>query len=260
MPRSFLTALTLLGLAAATVSAQRVELLLEGVEPRATVRLAHEAIVHGLRVELIDAGGEVTSDVAWSAALVSIDATGATGIVSRFNGTSPELQIPRPYGLRLAADDSLTIVGTLAAAEIARGMRLRLVVDYELPAVRTSRLPVTPLATHAANVSADSEESWTWQPAVDGRLVAISGRELAGAESLVLEDAATGAVLWHTRAERPHVDRAASSQGELVRPGVTLEGGRAYRLRAVFAQRSGARAATDSAPLAVVMPSRRPGL
>jgi len=223
---------------------------------RLSLRMAHAAIVHRLRVDLVDAQGEVVVEGAsWDVSIWSN--SNSSGVMATLDETRPELRIPRPYGLRLNADDSLTVEVDVHALGAA-GSTLRAVIDYELPDAGTSRLPVLALTSSRAMPSggATVQDAWTWQPTVEGRLVAVSGAALSLADEIVLEDVETGAVLWRTRTQRSIGAAAAFNASEQIRPGVTLEEGRAYRLRTIYA----ANAAPSEqhravAPLAVLMPS-----
>jgi hypothetical protein len=223
---------------------------------RLSLRMAHAAIVHRLRVDLVDAQGEVILEGAsWDVSIWS--SSSSNGVMATLDETRPELRIPRPYGLRLNADDSLTVEVDVHALGAA-GSTLRAVIDYELPDAGTSRLPVLALTSSRAMPSVGStvQDAWTWQPTVEGRLVAVSGATLSHADEIVLEDVETGAVLWRTRTQRSVGASAAATGPEQIRPGVTLEEGRAYRLRTIYA----ANAAPSEhrravAPLAVMMPS-----
>ncbi len=228
----------------------RLIVSLDGAQGHFTVRLSQAAIVHGVRFDLVDAEGNVVSDRPWEATLSTSAAQGEATQVALLDAEQPALRVPRPYGIRMGAKDSMTIFSNVATEGTETA--LRVTIDYELAEARTSRLAVVALAARATAQVAGSEDSWTWQPAVGGRLVAVSGRELEGAEALVLEDATTGAVLWHTRAQQ-----VAGAQGDLIRPSVTLEEGRAYRLRAIFGgEGAPRRAQRASAPLAVLVPVR----
>lgn len=267
MTRRFLVALSMIASLGTTLSAQpatrptpsatsdraegRLVVGLEGAQGRFTVRLSHAAIVHGVRVDLVDGEGNMVINLPWEATLSTSAAQGEAGQVAILDAEQPALRVPRPYGIRMGAEDSITIFSNVATVE---GMEttLRVTIDYELPEARTSRLAAVALSARATAQTSSTEDSWTWQPEVGGRLVAVSGRELEGAESLVLEDATTGAVLWHTRAQQ-----AANTQGDLIRPSVTLEQGRVYTLRAIFGgDRAASRTQRTSAPLAVLMPMR----
>ena len=224
---------------------------------RMSLRMAHAAVVHRLRVDLVDAQGDVISTgAAWDVTIWS--AANGDGALATLNEARPEMRVPRPYGLRLEATDSLTVELDVRALGSA-GSTLRAVIDYELPDAGASRLPVMALTSSRAVLNADaatSQDVWTWQPAVQGRLVAVSSEALARADEIVLEDVETGAVLWRTRTQRP-VSGAAGHQRQVqIRPGITLEEGRAYRLRTIYAANA---APSDSeralAPLAVMMPS-----
>lgn len=273
MPHHVALLLTLVSLVAPVVHAQpaarseaemhvergegRLVLSLGAAEGRFTVRLAHDAIIHGVRFELVTANGEPLLDLPWEATLSASTVLGADGTMAHLDDGRPELRVPRPYGLRFGAADSMTIAHRMKAETGTEGAILRVTVEYELPATRVSRLPVVALSLQAP-VASDAADSWTWQPEVDGRLVAISGRELVGAESIVLEDVTTGTVLWHTQAQRASAGEAqGSAQGELIRPSITLRQGHAYRLRATFGSDRSRR--RGSAPLAVLVPSNRRG-
>lgn len=234
----------------------------QGIDQRRiSLRLAHAAIVHRLRVDFVDAMGEPIVDAAhWSVTLWTSNALGEDAAMTQLSAVAPELRVPRPYGLRFDAEDSITVVVTMQATGAMHGT-LRAIIDYELPVQRTSRLPVLALTATVARGQHDDgavEDAWTWRPTVDGRLVAVSGQTLASADELVLEDAATGAVLWRTRVQRGVASEAAYASGDIVRPGVALQEGRTYRMRAVYADGTRAQAVGDaSTPLAVMMPSPR---
>jgi hypothetical protein len=223
---------------------------------RLAIRMAHAAIVHRLRVELVDAQGNVVEDGArWDVTIWN--AAAGSSPLATLDEAHPELRVPRPYGLRLNAEDSLTVAVDVRALGAA-GSTLRAIVDYELPESAGSRLPVLALSSSRAVLDAPAQDAWTWQPAVNGRLVAVSGEALARADEIVLEDATTGAVLWRTRVQRPSAAGTAYRQ-EQIRPGVTLEEGRAYRLRTIYAAGTTREASAGTpAPLAVLMPATTP--
>lgn len=223
---------------------------------RISLRMAHAAIVHRLRVELVDAQGDlITEGGDWDVTIWSAAFGG--GAVATLNAGHPELRVPRPYGLRVDATDSLTVVMDVRALG-AGGAMLRAVIDYELADTRTSRLPVLALTSSRAQPNAAqlrAQDAWTWTPAVQGRLVAVSSEALASADEIVLEDVQTGAVLWRTRTQRPASAAAGVQRQEQIRPGITLEEGRAYRLRTIYAANEApAENARALAPLAVMMP------
>jgi len=225
---------------------------------RMSLRMAHAAIVHRLRVELVDAQGEVvTAGASWDVTIWSAAFGG--GAMATLSEAHPELRVPRPYGLRLEAEDSLTVEMDVRALGGA-GSSLRAVIDYELPEAGSSRLPVLALTSSRAvlnAVAANTEDAWTWQPVVQGRLVAVSSEALARADEIVLEDVQTGAVLWRTRTQRPVSGAAGHQRQEQIRPGITLEEGREYRLRTIYAANQAPSASERAlAPLAVMMPNR----
>lgn len=227
---------------------------------RMSLRMAHAAIVHRLRVDLVDAQGEViTAGADWD---VTVFSAALGGVMATLNQAHPELRVPRPYGLRLDAADSLTVqmdVRAFGAGDVS----LRAVIDYELPEATASRLPVLALTSSRAvlnttknSAKATTEDAWTWQPTVQGRLVAVSSEAVARADEIVLEDVATGAVLWRTRTQRPLSGAAGYQRQEQIRPGITLEEGRSYRLRTIYAANEAPSAAERAlAPLAVMRPN-----
>lgn len=220
---------------------------------RMSLRMAHAAIVHRLRVDLVDAQGEViTSGADWD---VTVFSAALGGVMATLNQAHPELRVPRPYGLRLDATDSLTVemdVRAFGAGDVS----LRAVIDYELPDFTASRLPVLALTSSRAVLNATTEDAWTWQPTVQGRLVAVSSEAVARADEIVLEDVETGAVLWRTRTQRPLSAAAGYQRQEQIRPGITLEEGRSYRLRTIYAANEAPSAAERAlAPLAVMRPN-----
>lgn len=224
---------------------------------RMTLRMAHAAIVHRLRVDLVDAQGEIVSEgVTWDVTIWSTALVG--GAMATLNEAHPELRVPRPYGLRVDATDSLTVEMDVRAFG-AGDVTLRAVIDYELPEAGASRLPVLALTSSRAvlkSAKTTTQDAWTWQPTVQGRLVAVSSEALARAEEIVLEDVATGAVLWRTRTQRPVSGAAGHQRQEQIRPGITLEEGRAYRLRTIYAANEAPSASERAlAPLAVMRPN-----
>lgn len=230
--------------------------------------LSHEATLHRFRVELLDSARRPVSGMAsWDVTLYASApmSGGQRGMqpMVRLSAEAPDVRVPRPYGVHLDAGDSLRIVASLLTPDSTPPVMLQITIEYESPDQPASRLPALSLsASEMTAVSADSERtvtdrSWTWQTVVGGRIVAIAGRHLIGAEALILEDAATGEVLWSTRAQNPFRGAGSAQQGEIIRPSVVVQPERSYRLRAIFSSAAASAAGPDSGtPLAMLFPGR----
>lgn len=96
-----------------------------------------------------------------------------------------------------------------------------------------------------------STGNWTWVADADGRLVEISGRQLVGATELVLEDSSTGQVVWHERVQYA-VPGFEGHESEVVHPGVKVQSGHSYRLRAVYVGSAPEQTLGDLSPRFVV--------
>lgn len=236
------------------------------------VRLPKPLTLHRFRAVLVDGAGRPSrAGVDWSLHL-SVTGNRSEGSrhqpmeepLVRLTAADPELRIPRPYGIRVAESDSLLIVVSLRTAEDRDGISLLLLADYDVPANSVARLPAIVLPSREVPrselviVKSDTSRAtgapaaWTWHPTVDGRLLAISGHQLACADELVLEEMGSGAVLWRLRLASPVPSLATGQQSEIIRPGVAVKAGRTYRLRAAFA---GAGAPCGAGvPTAVVFP------
>jgi hypothetical protein len=224
-------------------------------------RITHSVTVHRFLVEALGQVGQV----AWDVTLLTgaSNYRGMSQVVS-MTADIPEIQVPRPYGLQLDANDSLLVVASVRGGGTAVPA-MRITIEYEPSEGLVSRIPVVSLSASEMNSVGVGEldsagertvRSWTWVPAVGGRMVAISGRPLAGAEELVLEDATTGEVLWSMRAQSAHPG-VADQPRELIRPSVSLLAGRTYRLAARFAKAIATVGSTGyGMPLAMMVPTR----
>ena len=221
-------------------------------ERSVALRIPVTATLHRFRVELLNAAGQpIRLGASWGVAIFSAtplaeDYEGATAM-ARLNEGSDDLRLPRPYGVRLKAGDSISLVAALPTTA-APGATLRITIDYE--SAPATRIPAVAIAADETAVSG----TWTWRADVDGRLVAISGRQLLGVKELVLEDVTTGRVVWHARAQF-QVPGVEGQQSEVVRPGVSIRAGRIYRLRAVYALANHEQALGGAAPIALVFPA-----
>lgn len=180
--------------------------------------LGRAAMLHAFRVEVLDARGEaVRMGVAFE---VTLSTAGVTLV--RLNQRAREVVLPKPLGYRVEATDSIRIVASFAER---RDAQLRLTMHYEAGEGATSRLAVRPLAQVESMVDAGASRSWSWRADSTGRMLAIAGAGLAGARELMLEDAVTGAVVWHSV-----VGQATQAQ----RLGVVVHAGGVYRLTARY--------------------------
>lgn len=216
-----------------------------------TVHLPRAAVLHRLLGELLDAQGRrIAGPVDWT---VTVGSGGA--FTARLNHQQQELQIPRPYGVRLEAGDSLVVVAELPSP--LEGATLRVRMEYEESAAARTRLPVRARAAMAlgnrrAAGDAVREAVYSLVSQDGGRLVAITGRQLIGAEEVIIEDAECGSLVWRMRAP-PRLAGDVRQVQETLRPGVALAAGRTYRLRIVTPADIAA-SRTSDAPLWMVMP------
>jgi hypothetical protein len=250
-----LIAAALLGAAAAPALAEGsgADLLVDArlMGRPVTVHLPRAAVLHRFVGELVDAAGQrIAGPVEWTITVGS----GAVAI-ARLSNQHHDLQIPRPYGLRLDAGDSLVVVAELPSQ--LEGASLRVRMEYEEPAAVRTRLPAqarTATALDSRRIRGEEvrEGTWSWVAQDGGRLVAITGRQLIGAEEVILEDTARGTVVWRMRAP-PRQAGEVRQVHETLRPGVALVPGRTYRLRIVTPMDVPASRAGDT-PLWIVVP------
>lgn len=221
-------------------------------------RLSHAATLHRFRVDLLDSTRQrVLEAPAWEVAVFADAPTSdrSQGVfpIAQLSPDAPEIRVPRPYGVPLDPQDAIRIVATLPAMDPEATMTLQITIEYESPDQPVSRLPVLSLSVGelpTARTESDgtgTSRSWAWQPVADGRIVAIAGRHLAGAEALILEDATSGEVLWSTRAQNPQPGTSSGRQGEIIRPSVIVRSGRTYQLRVIYAAASALLSGTDTA-------------
>lgn len=235
--------------------------MLGPLDPRATssersavVRFPRSVTLYRFRAELIDAEGKAIGNaVPWGITFVTAAPMAESYMeapaMARLSNGWADLSVPRPYGVHLAVGDSILILAALPT-EGAPGATLRITLDYE--ASPASRLPAMVLASQETVATG----AWTWRAEVTGRLVAIDGRQLAGAAELILEDATTGRVVWQMRVQYPS-GNVAELRREAVRPGVMVQEGRLYRLRIRHeAQAKSEQRYGGDTPFAIVAPKR----
>jgi hypothetical protein len=227
---------------------RRIELLIgsSAAGEGFVVGMPRAVTLHRFYVEFTDAAGRPIRGFArWSVALTSgatavAPEVGAVGVelIAQLSAESPELRMPRPFGVRLAASDTLVIVATLEPGAVPADAFLRLTLEYESESVARTRLPVRALAPRpalgASSPGNTSASSWDLQSEIGGRLVAISSPALACATSLVIEDAESGAVLWRMRPVATVPTLVSVQRSDVIRPAVLVAGGRLYRLHVEY--------------------------
>ena len=241
--------------AAATGAAQQV---------MAGGHLDHSAMLHRFRAELIDSAGQPVVAGNWGVT-ISADTSasaepGAVRPIIMMTAQANDLIMPRPFGFQLHSADSVLVSATVDSTSAARGLRVRVTVDYD--PVPQSRVAVRTVAAESADSareqsadSANAVRTVEWRPEMAGEMVAITGLSLQGVNGLTLQDATTGEVLW--RSHPADGAQGATPARQTVRPSAIVEAGHLYRLSITYI-RMFLRAPTGMrcAPTAIVLPSR----
>lgn len=229
-----------------------------------TLRLTRPAMLYRFKVTRID-GGESSAhhDHRWAATIRIAPAGGDRSPVAprlHLSSDRREFTLPAPLGLLVDAGDE--IVFEVAQASGAHDdERLQLSVDGEPVVGSSTRLAVIPTTVSPSEemsskepTAGRGESSWEWSPAVDGRILAIAGNALAGARHLVLEDAASGERLWERSAPASSAYGARGAPGDVIRLGIAVHAGRAYRLRVTWRDQAtdGATDGADAAERTIV--------
>jgi hypothetical protein len=220
-----------------------------GAELRATLPVPVTGMIFRVASDLMDGAGRTFgSDVSWGMTLFTMKPDAQSWMLppatARLSNGSPEVMIERPYGQLIVAGDSMLIVAALPT-EGAPGAVLRITMDYEaVPSSRVAAVMIAPEETVASG-------SWTWRPEVSGKLVMITGRQLAAARTLVLENATTGEVIWDSGPKPSY-----GQSDDLVRPVATVQAGGLYRLRAIYDSAAPDQVHGGDTPLAIVFPGR----
>lgn len=212
-----------------------------------TLRLVRPAILYRFRVIGVD-GGENSAhhDHRWVAAIRIASAGGDRSLVApRLHLTSDrrEFTLPAPLGLLVDAGDEI-VFEVAQASGAHENERLQLSVEGTPVVGSASRLGVIPTTVSPSPATSSPERaagrgemSWEWSPAVDGRILAIAGSALAGAQKLVLEDVASGERLWERSTPGSDTYGARRALGDVIRLGTAVHAGRVYRLRVTMRDR-----------------------
>lgn len=197
---------------------------------RIAIAMTEEVLLYGFRAELLDANDRALS----ASGPWRIEIAVARGSLLALDEALDELVVPRPFGLRMRAGDSLIVVGR-RPAPIARGELLSLAIDYERPVSRR-RLPAVASSVVARWTAVDTASrtvdiEWEWRATTDGRLVSLTLPRIERAVALQVVDLESGDLLW----QGPLLlgaDAAAPGTGLVLRPDVRVRQGRRYGVRA----------------------------
>jgi hypothetical protein len=226
-----------------------------------SARLPHGVMLHRVSVELVDAVGlPYDSAPDWAATLFASSTAAGVHLV-QLSSLMRALELPRPLGLRLDAEDSLAVRGHVRATGTSAPLHVRITLDYEPVDGPLSRVPVLPLLLRVA-VPGDSAvdpgaggSSRAWQAPVDGRIMVLVGVPLDAAGQLTLEDVESATILWHEILQ-PVTGEGFGRAGNVVRVGAAVQAGRVYRITLHCADGEAAAAMADRPVHALLAPSR----
>lgn len=237
-------------------SENRIEVVVDGTG--AEVRqiplgdqFGKDVMAFRFRLEAVNKFG---ATIAMPASIVLTMRVGALSANSevRFTRDLSDLTLPRPWAIRLGADDSLVV--SLAGSETANDeISFRLSIDYEPLDRVQSRRAVNTMETDSRTSEVGLVEAWDWRPTTDGRLLAMTGLSLDRIDAIALVDVETGAILWSTDVSGHKVGGSASASAVL-RLGVPVTAGRSYRLTVTYSA-TALDAMTSRAVVAMVLPS-----
>lgn len=214
--------------------------------------------LHGYRIELVDGQGRPVPRRLLHH--INVIAPGQRELFSPImlrvaaagQETAP-VNLPRLLGYRFRQGQELIVTAMLhnATAQDYRGVRLRAHFPYTPSTALVRPVSVVPFymdvmppaSLHSYDLPAGrSSRSWYARPAVDGRILGVSGHLHQYGTALRLEDVTAHRVLWQARPELgPGGDVVRIPQGRLYRKlGVAIERGHYYRLTAEYDNTSGA--------------------
>lgn len=193
-------------------------------------RIGRDLMAYRFRVEAVNEFGATIEMPAAVVVTLRVGALGANSEV-RFTHDLRDLTLPRPWAIRLGADDSLVV--WIDGSEAASAASFRLIIDYEPVDRFESRMAVTSVRTDAQATEGGRVESLEWRAATNGRLLAMTGLPLDRVEAIVLTDIESGVTLWSTDVRGPTTGGSAQA-GAALRLGVPVTAGRRYRLSVTF--------------------------
>lgn len=214
--------------------------------------------IHGFRVELVDGEGKAVPRRALHH--VNVIAPGQRELFSPImlrvaaagQETGP-VNLPRMLGYRMRRGQELIVTAMMHSptGQEYRGVRMRLHFPWTPSPAMVRPLSVVPFymdvmppaSLHSYDLPAGrSSRSWEARPAIDGRILGVSGHLHQYGTALRLEDVTAGRVIWQARPElAPDREVVSIPQGMLYRKlGVAIERGHVYRLTAEYDNTSGA--------------------
>jgi hypothetical protein len=223
-------------------------------------RLPHGVMLHRVSVELVDAVG-LPHDPApdWAATLFAGGTAHGVHLV-QLSSVMHALELPRPLGIRLDAEDSLAVRGHVRATGTSALLHVRITLDYEPMDEPRSRFAVVPLPLRltvrnaSAAVPAAAHLTREWQAPVDGRIMVLVGVPLDAVGELTLEDVESATKLWHEILQ-PVTGEGFGRAGDVVRVGASVHAGRVYRITLHCADEAAAAALAGRPVHALLAPS-----
>lgn len=195
-----------------------------------TVHMPRGVMVHNAAVRIMDVNGRVI-DVAIELALVGAGPALGLRPLLQFGAGQLVLDLPRPLGLRLYEGQSLAVYGSLRdSSSVAFSVHVELTYEHGAgPLSRLAALPVQLRLDERRDGGSANAVSSEWHAPVDGRVMVLTGLPLDVAGELLLIDVETGATVWQDRLEAPTAE-ALAARTDIIRVGVPVRAGRAYRL------------------------------
>lgn len=163
-------------------------------------------------------------------------------IVAFGNETEP-IALPGRFGYRVAAGDSVLVIGALAndGEEALEDVYLQIRVSYTRGehGRNTDVLPlyldVLPPGHRVFDVPpGESSRSWDWTPALPGRLLALGAHLHQYGVAVILEDVTSGKVIWRGRARYDRNGELVGVSRKVFRRGPVLRTDRVYRITAIY--------------------------
>jgi hypothetical protein len=183
-------------------------------------RVGRDLLAFNFRLEAVDADGQATAIPADARLVLRIGGDVAGEVT--FSRDFAELTMPRPYAIRVGAEDQI-VVGTANEAS-AGPVTLRLTIDYE-PIERARTRMVVRSFRVAQQAQSATAASFEWRQTSNGRMLGIGGLPLSQIGTVVVVDGATGERLWAT-----DLRGARTTAGTALRLSVPVQAGRIYRI------------------------------
>lgn len=208
-------------------------------------RVGRDLLAFNFRLEAVDGAGNPTA-IPVDARLVLRIGGDAAGEVT-FSRDLTELTMPRPYAIRVGADDEI-FVGVSEEGALD-DVTLRLTIEYEPTERAKTRLVVRSFRAALQQQTA-TQASFEWRQATNGRMMGIGGLPLDRVATVVVVDGVTGEPLWTTDLRGSRITR-----GTALRLGLPVSAGRTYRIDVTMLEAS-SKPVSESV-LAMVLPETR---